>query len=295
MSLARAGAAADRGRPTAPEALDLGEPSVAQRGEFSVEWEVAVLLGPCGEVAARLVLIDLMLGHVYRPSVEDERVDTRVRAYRGVEVEQHAAGRQRRVDRAVDALLELEVVHVVQSERRDDRVGCRQWVEEAALLEGDAVAESLQATACLGEHLDVYVEQGDASLRQALEYRFGQRARARAEIEHVCLGDDKPGEQLDAGREHVVVVRDKAVDLDVVALSVDVEMALDRMRFRHGSNLAEAVALERELEGALTVPPSPLLVASAFLVALEREDLGVANSGALCLAELCQPLGMLAM
>jgi hypothetical protein len=72
-------------------------------------------------------------------------------------------------------------------------------------------------------------------------------------------------------------------------------MALDRMRFRHGSNLAEAVALERELEGALTVPPSPLLVASAFLVALEREDLGVVNSGALCLAELCQPLGMLAM
>ena len=36
-------------------------------------------------------------------------------------------------------------------------------------------------------------------------------------------------EQLDAGREHVVVMRDEPADLVVITLRVDIEMPLDRM------------------------------------------------------------------
>ena len=40
--------------------------------------------------------------------------------------------------------------------------------------------------------------------------------------------------QLDAGREHVVVVRDEPTDLNVVAVRIDVEVPLDGVRLTTG-------------------------------------------------------------
>src|SRR5207245_1767915 len=53
---------------------------------------------------------------------------------------------------------------------------------------------------------------------------------ATTEVKHMPLGRCERHEQLDGCRDHVVVVRDQAPDLDVVASSVDVEMTLDRVR-----------------------------------------------------------------
>jgi hypothetical protein len=50
----------------------------------------------------------------------------------------------------------------------------------------------------------------------------------------VSTGGGERRKQFDAGREHVVVVRDEPTDLDVVAVRIDVEMPLDRMRLTTG-------------------------------------------------------------
>src|SRR5581483_4537205 len=41
-------------------------------------------------------------------------------------------------------------------------------------------------------------------------------------------------QQFDASRQHVVVVGDEPTDLDVVAMRIDVEMPLDRVRLTAG-------------------------------------------------------------
>jgi hypothetical protein len=122
----RAQSTGDGAQPAPPEALDLVEAGIAQRSQLRPQREVAVLIGPHREVAARLGLGDAVVRHPRRHAVEHERGQERVVGHGGVEVEEHPAGRERLVNRAVERRLRLEVVDVVQRKRGDHRVRCGQ-------------------------------------------------------------------------------------------------------------------------------------------------------------------------
>lgn len=63
-----------------------------------------------------------------------------------------------------------------------------------------------------------------------VEHRRGERPAATPQIENVTVRWGESREHLDARRDHLVVVRDEAPDLDVIALSINAKMTLDRVR-----------------------------------------------------------------
>ena len=138
------------------------------------------------------------------------------------------------VNRAIEGRLGLEVVDVVQCLGRDNGVRSRQRAQEAAFAKGDPIRDAGQSGAGFLEHVHVDVENGDANAGQALQDGGRQRAGATAQVEDVPIGGRKRRKQLDTCRDHVVVVRDEAPDLDVVAFRIDAEMTLDRVRFPTG-------------------------------------------------------------
>jgi hypothetical protein len=60
-----------------------------------------------------------------------------------------------------------------------------------------------------------------------VQHRRRERARATTEIQHVPVGRRERHKQLNACRDHVFVRRDETPDLDVIAFSIDIEVALD--------------------------------------------------------------------
>jgi hypothetical protein len=141
----------------------------------------------------------------------------------------HASRRQRVADRAVEVGLGAKVMNVVQCQRGHHSIGDRERTEEASLAERGPFPERGKPPPGLVEHRAVHVEHRDARLRQPVEHRCRQRAGPSAEVKHVRVRGRQRRKQLHAGGQHLVVLRDKPPDLNVVSVGVDVEMMLDRM------------------------------------------------------------------
>lgn len=132
--------------------------------------------------------------------------------------------------RPVQLRLSLQIVDVVQRQRSDNRVRCRQRIQKARFPKGRSTLKSREPLAGFGKHLLIDIEHGDARTGQAVEHRRGEGAGPAAQIEDVTVGGGERREQLDAGRDHLVVVRDETPDLDVITLGINTKMTLDRVR-----------------------------------------------------------------
>jgi hypothetical protein len=125
-------------------------------------------------------------------------------------------------------------VNVVQRQAGDHGLGGRQRIQEAALVIGDAIREWGKPTAGLAEHVRVDVKHRDTNAGKPIHHGSWESPGATPEVKDVRVRRRERRWQVDADFDHLVVVRDEASDLDVVALSVDVEMALDRVRLTTG-------------------------------------------------------------
>ena len=74
------------------------------------------------------------------------------------------------MNRAVKLSLGLEIVDVVQRQRRDHRIGAGQRVEKAALLERDPLPVARQPPAGLAEHVPIDIQDGDADSGKPVEH-----------------------------------------------------------------------------------------------------------------------------
>jgi hypothetical protein len=123
---------------------------------------------------------------------------------------------------------------VVQRQRGDDGVRGRQRLEEARLLERDSIPVAGQPPTGLAEHLGIDIEDGHVDAGKPAKHCGRQCACTATEIEDMPGGRGERREQLDARREHVVVVRNEPANLNVVAVRLDIEVPPDRMRLITG-------------------------------------------------------------
>src|ERR1039458_6738473 len=169
---------------------------------------------------------------------------------------------------------------VVQRQGRDHGVCGRQRVQEATFLKRDPIRETGQPSASLAEHVRVNVENGNPDTGKPIEHSRRERTGAATEVEDMPVDRRECREQLDTGCDHLVVVWDQAPDLVVVAIGVDVEMTLDRVRLTtghwaslHRPSVSSARAPSR-LDRAMARPPGGSL---AEVVAVGCQDAGGKN------------------
>jgi len=125
-------------------------------------------------------------------------------------------------------------MHMVERQAGDHGVRRRQRVQEAALLEGHAIRKRVQPQAGLAKHVGIDVENGHADAGKSMQDGGRERACAATEVQDVPVSWRECREQLDPSCDHVVVVRDETPDLNVVTLSVDIQMSLDRVHLTTG-------------------------------------------------------------
>jgi hypothetical protein len=70
--------------------------------------------------------------------------------------------------------------------------------------------------------------------RKPVQHGGREGARATTEVQDMPVSWRECREQLDPRRDHVVVVRNETPDLDVVGLSIDVQMTLHRVLLTTG-------------------------------------------------------------
>jgi hypothetical protein len=179
---------------------------------------------------ARLRDTDPVIAHPLRHPIKHQSVQSRALGHRGVEVQKHAARRQRVVYRPVRRGLGLEIMDVVKRQGSDNRVRGRQRIQKACLPKRDPIRKVGQPSAGRGEHVRIDVEDRDPGARQPVEHRRRERTCAAAQIEDVSIGRSKRREHLDTRRDHLVVVRNEPPDLNVIALGINPKVTLDRMR-----------------------------------------------------------------
>ena len=80
------------------------------------------------------------------------------------------------------------------------------------------------------EHVRVNIENGHPNARKPIEDGSRKRTRTTTKVEHPAIDRRERREQFHTRCDHLVVVRNQATDLNVIALGVDVEVTLDRMR-----------------------------------------------------------------
>ncbi len=171
-------------------------------------------------------------GHAVRlqvraPLGEHARPRGTVRVDAGVGDQQQAAGRERLVDPRVQRALGVEVVDVVQRQRGDDGVARRQRVVERGVAELDPITVMREARARDVEHRGVDVDQADPRRGDAREDGAGERAGARAQVDHQAAVGKVTGQPADDRGDRRLVTGHERSDRGVVLAGADAEVGVD--------------------------------------------------------------------